>query len=184
MVMDGEGVLRCSLNLSAKFLADSPMYSSSQSTLLAFVSIYDPTLFPDYTLSFGDIRTSPHQPSLWKRFVDDTFIIIKKAHKDSLLQHLNSIDNNIKFTCEESRDDGSKPFLDILIIPGREGKLDTTVYRKPTPYRLISAMGQPSQYPSKIQCNRYLTSQGQNHMLFTSTSTKRGTTSNLSLEEM
>ena len=78
------------------------------------------------------LATSPHQPSLWKRFVDDTFIIIKKAHKDSLLQHLNSIDDNIKFTCEESRDDGSIPFLDILIIPGSEGKLETTVYRKPT----------------------------------------------------
>ena len=78
------------------------------------------------------LATSPHQPSLWKRFVDDTFIIIKKAHKDSLLQHLNSIDDNIKFTCEESRDDGSIPFLDILFIPGREGKLETTVYRKPT----------------------------------------------------
>ena len=82
-------------------------------------------------LEIKALATSP-QPSLWKRFVDDTFIIIKKAHKDSLLQHLNSIDNNIKFTCEESRDDGSIPFLDILIIPGREGKLDTTVYRKPT----------------------------------------------------
>ena len=78
------------------------------------------------------LATSPHQPSLWKRFVDDTFIIIKKAHKDSLLQHLNSIVDNIKFTCEESRDDGSIPFLDILIIPGSEGKLETTVYRKPT----------------------------------------------------
>ena len=29
----GEGVLRYSLNLSSKFLADSPIYSSSQSTL-------------------------------------------------------------------------------------------------------------------------------------------------------
>ena len=83
-------------------------------------------------LEMKALATSPHKPSLWKRFVDDTFIIIKKAHKDSLLQHLNSIDNNIKLTCEESRDDGSIPFLDILIIPGREGKLDTTVYRKPT----------------------------------------------------
>ena len=83
-------------------------------------------------LEIKALATSPHKPSLWKRFVDDTFIIIKKAHKDSLLQHLNSIDSNIKFTCEESRDDGSIPFLDILIIPGRKGKLDTTVYRKPT----------------------------------------------------
>ena len=39
-------------------------------------------------LEIKALATSPHQPSLWKRFMDDTFIIIKKAHKDSLLQHL------------------------------------------------------------------------------------------------
>ena len=83
-------------------------------------------------LEIKALATSPHQPSLWKRFVDDTFIVIKKAHKDSLLQHVHSIDNNIRFTCEESKEDGSIPFLDILIIPGKEGKLNTTVYRKPT----------------------------------------------------
>ena len=130
------------------------------------------------------LATSPHPPSLWKRFVDDTFTIIKKSHKNALLEHINSIDNNIKFTCEESRDDGSIPFLDILIIPEEDGRLNTTVYRKPYPYRLIFTMGQPSQYSIKIQCNRYLISQGQNHMLFTSTSTKRRTTSDFSLEEM
>ena len=56
------------------------------------------------------LATSPHPPSLWKRFVDDTFTIIKKSHKNALLEHINSIDNNIKFTCAESRDDGSIPF--------------------------------------------------------------------------
>ena len=37
------------------------------------------------------IRTSPTQPSLWKRFVVDTFTIIKKEDRSSFLQHLNSI---------------------------------------------------------------------------------------------
>ena len=63
------------------------------------------------------IRTSPTPPTLWKRFVDDTFTIIKKINRDSFLQHLNSIHPNIKFTCEEVREDGSMPFLDILITP-------------------------------------------------------------------
>ena len=54
------------------------------------------------------------------------------AHRNTLLEHLNSIDNNIKFTCEESKEDGSIPFLDSLIIPEKEGRLTTTVYRKPT----------------------------------------------------
>ena len=57
------------------------------------------------------IRTSTTPPTLWKRFVDDTFTIIKKNKRGSFLQHLNSIHPNIKFTCEEVREDGSMPSL-------------------------------------------------------------------------
>ena len=52
----GEGVFRCSLNLSAKFLADSPMYSSSQSTLLHLYLYMTPLFFQMVSLSFGDMR--------------------------------------------------------------------------------------------------------------------------------
>ena len=38
----------------------------------------------------------------------------------------------IKFTCEEVRDDGSMPFLDILVTPKEDGSLSTSVFRKPT----------------------------------------------------
>ena len=78
------------------------------------------------------IRTSPTPPSLWKRFVEDTFTIIKKEDRSSFLQHLNSIHQNIKFTCEEVRDDGSMPFLDILVTPKEDGSLSTSVFRKQT----------------------------------------------------
>ena len=78
------------------------------------------------------IRTSPTPPSLWNRFVDDTFTIIKKEDRNSFLQHLNSIHQNITFTCEEVRDDGSMPFLDILVTPKEDGSLRTSVFRKPT----------------------------------------------------
>ena len=78
------------------------------------------------------IRTSPTPPTLWKRFVDDTFTIIKKEDRNSFLQHLNSIHQNIKFTCEEVRDDRSMPFLDILVTPKEDGSLSTSVFRKPT----------------------------------------------------
>ena len=76
------------------------------------------------------IRTTP--PSLWRRFVDDTFTIIMKEDRNSFLQHLNSIHQNIKLTCEEVRDDGSMPFLDILVTPKEDGSLSTPVSRKPT----------------------------------------------------
>ena len=78
------------------------------------------------------LGTSPCSPTLWKKFVDGTFIIIKKTHKEAFLEHLNSIHNNIKFTSEEPCEDGSIPFLDMLITPDEEGRLKTTVYRKPT----------------------------------------------------
>ena len=78
------------------------------------------------------INTAPHTPLFWRRFVDDTFTILQSSHKSEFLQHLNSIDEHIQFTSEEAGDDGSIPFLDVLITPDKEGNLETTVYRKPT----------------------------------------------------
>ena len=78
------------------------------------------------------LATSPCTPKLWKRFVDDTFTVINKAHKETFLEHLNSVNSNIQFTSEEPCEDGSIPFLDMLITPDEEGKLKTSVYRKPT----------------------------------------------------
>ena len=48
------------------------------------------------------------------------------------LEYLNSIDQHIQFTAEDQRDDGAMPFSDILVTPGRDGSLSTSVYRKPT----------------------------------------------------
>ena len=53
------------------------------------------------------IESSPHPPCFWRRFVDDTFTIIYTAHKESFLEHLNSIDDHIQFTSEDQ-------FLTIL----------------------------------------------------------------------
>ena len=78
------------------------------------------------------LETAPHPPSLWKRFVDDTFVIIEDQYKDEFFQHLNSLHTNIKFTAETSKADGSIPFLDTWITPQRDGSLQTKVYRKPT----------------------------------------------------
>ena len=78
------------------------------------------------------IQSSPNPPLLWRRFVDDTFVILKKCHREEFLTHLNSVDKNIQFTAEEPGPEGALPFLDILIKPDQEGRLHTTVYRKPT----------------------------------------------------
>ena len=78
------------------------------------------------------IMTSPSPAVLWKRFVDDTITIIKKQHKNSFLEQLNTINPSIKITSEETRTDGSMAFFDILITPMDDGSLQTSVYRKPT----------------------------------------------------
>ena len=78
------------------------------------------------------IRSAPHPPYLWKRFVDDTFTIIESSHKNEFLEHINSIDKHIQFTGEDQRSDGAMPFLDILITPGENGSLSTSVFRKLT----------------------------------------------------
>ena len=66
---------------------------------------------------------------MWKRFVDDNFVVIKAAHKQEFLDHINSINHHIQFTSEDSRPDGSMPFLIILVAPRDDGRLCTTVYR-------------------------------------------------------
>ena len=78
------------------------------------------------------LATAPHPPSLWKRYVDDTFVIQKEEHSNEFLQHINSIEEKIKFTAESTRADGAMPFLDTLVTPRRDGSLETRVYRKPT----------------------------------------------------
>ena len=54
------------------------------------------------------INTSPHPPFMWKRFVDDTFVAIKAAHKQNFLGHINSTDHHIQFR-EDSRPDRWQP---------------------------------------------------------------------------
>ena len=78
------------------------------------------------------LESAPHPPSLWKRFVDDTFVILETAYKEGFFHHINSLDSLFKFTVENNRDDGSIPFLDTLITLNNDGSLQTKVYRKPT----------------------------------------------------
>ena len=78
------------------------------------------------------LNTAPQPPLMWKRYVDDTCVIIKAAQQQSFLNHINSIDKNIQFTSEKPRPDRSIPFLDILLTPGVDGGFTTSVFRKPT----------------------------------------------------
>ena len=56
------------------------------------------------------LDTSPCPPSPWKRYVDGFFVIQEEQYKNEFFQHINSLDNNIKFTAESAKADGSMPF--------------------------------------------------------------------------
>ena len=78
------------------------------------------------------LSTAPHSPRFWHRYANDTFVIHKEANKQGFLQHINSVDPAIRFTVEDNKEDGSIPFLDIIVKPEVDGSLSITVYRKPT----------------------------------------------------
>ena len=65
-----------------------------------------------YMEAFEDraINTALNPPRMLRRYVDDTFVIQKKSHKDEFFQHINTVDTSIKFTMEEAGPDGSISF--------------------------------------------------------------------------
>ncbi len=77
------------------------------------------------------LNSAPVKLVLWKRYVDDTFCIVKKGSEKHLLYHLNSVRPYIKFTME-SEEDSKLPFLDCLLKRESDSMLTSTVYRKPT----------------------------------------------------
>ena len=78
------------------------------------------------------LSSCDHKPRLWKRYVDDTFVIIDKEHEDDLFNHINSLDPHIQFTREPAKENGAMPFLDTVITPDTDGNLKVSVYRKST----------------------------------------------------
>ncbi|XP_078367676.1 uncharacterized protein LOC144651609 [Oculina patagonica] len=76
------------------------------------------------------INSTPVPPKIWKRYVDDSFCVIKKNAVASFHDSLNSIDPHISFTIEHESN-GQLSFLDTLISRDNN-KLNIDVYRKPT----------------------------------------------------
>uniref|UniRef100_UPI0009B3C823 LOW QUALITY PROTEIN: uncharacterized protein LOC109967683 n=1 Tax=Monopterus albus TaxID=43700 RepID=UPI0009B3C823 len=70
-------------------------------------------------------------PSHWFRYVDDAWVKIRTQEVEAFTKHINLVDNNIKFTREDARDD-CLAFLDCAVHLGGERSLQVEVYRKPT----------------------------------------------------
>ena len=71
-------------------------------------------------------------PSLWFRYVDDTFTMFdSKDNANEFLSFLNSRHDSIKFTLE-FEEDNKIPFLDILLKRCLDNTFSTSVYRRKT----------------------------------------------------
>ena len=71
------------------------------------------------------ITTFHTPPSLWLRYVDDTFCILNKDHINDFHIHLNSICSHIQFTIKKEHN-FSLPFLDVLVKRNsRNGSITT-----------------------------------------------------------
>ena len=77
------------------------------------------------------ISSFSSSPKLWKRFVDDTFVIMQTNKVNRFFDHLNNVDPNINFTIEPEQDD-QLAFLDVLVMQTQDGKLATKIHRKTT----------------------------------------------------
>ena len=77
------------------------------------------------------LQSASHPPRFWFRYVDDTWVIQQRAHKQEFQEHINSIDPAIKFTVEGTQGNGGIPFLDTLVTPEADISLSFTVYHKP-----------------------------------------------------
>ena len=67
----------------------------------------------------------------WKRYVDDTFTVVKKGKLDEIIATLNNFHPNISFT-HEIEEERKMAFLDVSIMKEESGSVQTGVYRKAT----------------------------------------------------
>ena len=77
------------------------------------------------------ISTAPHPPSLWLRYMDDTFTVLHEYDVEEFTEHINSIYPHIKFTIKPEK--GSKcTFMDLCNHILDDGSMKITIYMKPT----------------------------------------------------
>nr|VZI37775.1 unnamed protein product [Spirometra erinaceieuropaei] len=77
------------------------------------------------------VAFSHYKPAFWRRYLDDTCVIIEKDKLSGFEDLLNSIFPDIQFTREDEEDE-KPPFLDVLVTRTPDGELNITVYRKAT----------------------------------------------------
>ncbi|XP_072025352.1 uncharacterized protein [Amphiura filiformis] len=70
-------------------------------------------------------------PSHWFRYVDDTWVKLRKDQLTPFFEHINGVNEHIKFTQEPIKE-GKLAFLDCSVHVANDGTISTSVYRKST----------------------------------------------------
>ncbi len=83
------------------------------------------------------LANSPVKPSVWLRYVDDTYVILPESGVDTFTDHIDSQNSHIKFTSEPEVDQ-QLAFLDTKVSRHADGSLDISIYRKPYPHTQIN----------------------------------------------
>ena len=77
------------------------------------------------------ITEAPHPPDIWLRYVDDTFTVLQESEVEHFTHHLNSMNENIKYTVEPEQDN-TLAFLDTCVCLNDDGSTKVKIYRKAT----------------------------------------------------
>ena len=94
--------------------------------------------------------TPSGKPKIWKRYVDDTFTILDRDSVNNFLQHLNSQQPSMRFTVE-AENDSKIAFLDTSVSREPDGRLTTSVYRKPRTHT-DQYLAYDSYHPQSVKC--------------------------------
>ena len=106
------------------------------------------------------LETAPTRLRLWKRYVDDTFCILRKGSTEELLHHLNGVRPTIKFTVEQE-EDGTLPFLDTPTQEERGWQPGCLYLQEAHAHGPVSPLRVPSSDPREERCGEVSPRQGQ-----------------------
>ena len=90
-------------------------------------------LLADFFMATVEEKLRPilSKAAYYRRYVDDILIICDAKQFQEVLQAFSTAHPNLRVT-HEAETCGRLPFLDVCLIKCNDGKLKTTVYRKPT----------------------------------------------------
>ena len=100
----------------------------------------------------------PLKPPIWKRFIEDIFIIWTHGEESAnqFVKYLNSLHPTIKFTSETSKE--SINFLDATVKLDSKREIITTLHNKPIDTHLFlhHTSSHPDTVMTKGPCGQYL----------------------------